>query len=326
MHKVELVGIEIEGAFDYDRSYDGDLREDGSVSVCGSSSQDECYCFENCECEECILCDLCDDQVSSCSCDGCLMCESCNNQYEDCDCDRMKLSECEDKECEDNNLCENCQEDFDLCQELTHNCSEMDHTYTNCERDCDCDCECRSDEGLNDGEIVSDKLKPDQVSEWIKDNYCGQSNRSCGIHVHLSFNDELSYMMVMDKKYFNSFKENLIDFGQKIGIPKDTEHEFYDRLNGKESYCSLGYIPLSQVHIFPNYEGDRYSMINYGYSNHRKTIEIRILPTFHNSRYAILCVDEFIRFTNEYLMKQKDPDLVKFEYNLNDDMLKEIKN
>lgn len=329
MHKVKFVGVELEGAFHDGNSLDGDFKDDGSVSVTGSScSEEDCYCYDDCDCDNCQLCSDCDEQFDSCSCDSCLMCDDCNNQYENCDCDREieHLDECKNKECKDDNVCDDCEEkcndNFYDNQNLSHNCSEMGNTMINCEHDCYCECNCSDGE---DGELVSEPLKPDEVSEWVKNNYPNDMNKTCGIHTHLSFTDELSYMHVIKRDFHDKFIKNLTDFAEKIGIPDETEHEFYRRMNGDEYYCQKVFKPLKQIHHLPTYEGDRYCFINYGYQQSRKTIEIRVLPCFHNSKFAILCIDEIIRFTNDYLSKQKDPEVKEFTFDMNKLILNEVK-
>lgn len=327
MHKVNLVGVELEGFFKDGDSLNGDFRGDGSVSVSGNDCEGNCECFNDCDCESCQVCSNCEDYPSDCNCDGCLTCNDCDNHYESCDCDRdiRHLSECENDNCDNDNICNDCEstclEEFDENQDLGHNCQDSGNIMSNCESDCDCSCDCQDGK---DGEIVSDPLNPDEVANWIQTNYPDNMNKTCGIHTHISFNDELSYMMIMKKDFYDKFVENLKSFAEKIGIPNKSESEFYRRLGNNEYYCVNRFKPHDQVHVFPTYEGDRYCFINYGYQTQRKTIEIRVLPCFNDRKYAILCVDEFVRFINDYLSKQKDPEVKEFTFDFEKLALNEV--
>ena len=307
--KIDKVGCELEGywgdSVDLD---DGIFKRDGSVDVNGYSdceNQDcECNCFENCECEDCLRCRECDSFIRDCNCDTCLICDSCENHYEDCDCNPDRCKKCKNKD----NACEPCFEMFYDNQERHYSCRETNHTYVECDTECDCECECGShncdccDSG--DGEIVSIPFKDiDKLIYWVNKYYPDEVNNTCGIHVHLSFINNLGFMKMTDEKLYKQFKTHMIEFGHKIGIPDDTK--FYTRLEGTNNYCTDVFKPQNQ-----RFGGDRYTIFNfsnYTQNSNKNTLEIRVLPCFEDKEFAKKCIREIYNFIEDKLCFEKDP-------------------
>ena len=51
------------------------------------------------------------------------------------------------------------------------------------------------------GEVTSEPLEPPRSLEFIGDLYPSCVNKSCGLHVHVSVDNQLSYSRLMDKRF-----------------------------------------------------------------------------------------------------------------------------
>lgn len=196
--------------------------------------------------------------------------------------------------------------------------SHMDNSVQNCD-------------GALVGETASPPLKIEEVEAWMSSNYPDHISKTCGLHIHLSFTNQLAYMQLMDSKFYNKvFLPNLHQWGKELNI-KGT---FWSRLEGKNTYCRKGFNPEIQVVQTSSHSNDiRYYHLNYCYALIKnghpiRTIETRLFPVFKkrdNENRPILALKavEFIyNLFNNYLAIQK-PEVTKAQ-NVNVDFDEEI--
>ena len=214
--------------------------------------------------------------------------------------------------------------DSDVAGDYDSYCEDCD-----CDR-CDCGCEAENDNPYfkedgsvrsDDicGEIASPKFRIDRLEQFetfAKNNMPIDANSSSGIHVHLSFNNDLAYSKCMDREFFDSFRQSVYqELNDSSKYSELTRNMFNDRYNnvysGHTNYCSSDFYPDTQIDEtqwrkdFPDL-GDhgRYTQMNY-YSYHsHHTIECRIFPTTTDSNELISMVKFFINFTQSYLNNQ----------------------
>ena len=170
-----------------------------------------------------------------------------------------------------------------------------------------------TDDGIQ-GEIASPKFRIDrmkQFRDFTKNNMPFEVNQTCGIHVHVSFNDDLAYAKCMDAEFFEAFRKEVKEFMMDGSFNPDVSDRFYNRYHevtdGRTNFCANEFVPESQVNEtngidFPC-ENGRYTQLNYAYKKFR-TIECRIFPSTTNHEELIRMVEWFIKFTNSYLKKQ----------------------
>ena len=161
------------------------------------------------------------------------------------------------------------------------------------------------------GEIASPKFRVDrmpQFEQFVKENMPQEVNNTCGLHVHLSFNNQLAYEKTMDLEFFTEFKVKVKEFVLNSGLfTEHTQEEFVKRFRGNNTYCRDIFSPNSQAtgkNVYDETtEQGRYTFINYPYNQHG-TIECRLFPSTVSSSEVCSFVKWFIDFTNTYLKNQ----------------------
>lgn len=317
---------ELEGAHHISKRSTSMFHPDSSVRVCHDSqhSSNECECFDNCECYECEICEYCESSTDSCDCDDCLRCVICyenvevktiNNYHIDTGCRCFPLQShinymvnIRDIRCY---LCKELTDSLcDMCNNVwrsdnidtEHHCEQ---TSSNCNQECSCRCRCvddddddPSDPDLNyccDGEVVSPVYKRlSSLIKWTDINYPVKTNPSCGGHLHVSFNTDMS---LYSKLIVPEFTDELIKHLHKFGVENkvNPNSSLFKRLKGGCDYALISYNPEHQ--LFSTEKGSsRYTAVNYCWGLHR-TIEIRVLPAFQKKYLYInmlKSIDEFI--------------------------------
>jgi hypothetical protein len=320
-------GSELEGYWNNGNQPEN-FKHDGSVHFENYSSNDcdgdcqECYCFDDCDCDSCIVCTECEYNPNSCECHSCLTCDDCENHIDNCDCDReeIKQDSCKDKECDKNNVCDDCinicQDNFDELQNISHNCSSSGNLSTQCDRDCDCSCECECQcNNDNVGETSSPILKSvKETSEWISNNYCDEINSSCGFHQHKSFkNDKQAVHVLASITFHNWLNSSLKKWAIDRNINSDSR--FFKRLEGME-YCQNVYDGDKQL---AGESHNRYTQINFCSYAKINTVEFRVGNMFDKKEITIEYMAELDRLVNLYLNTNK-PKVWKFDLNVNNEI------
>ena len=153
------------------------------------------------------------------------------------------------------------------------------------------------------GEIPSAPMLPAQMRAWITKNYPDFTDKTCGLHVHMSFEDLKHYNRLMTPEYPITMRTYLKKWAVEEHLPDD--HPIWDRVNGNNMYCSSKFWPDKQVGKKKSYdhgEGDRYTDINYCWKEH-KTIECRILPMMSDAALAYRAAKRVLDITNATLVK-----------------------
>jgi hypothetical protein len=144
------------------------------------------------------------------------------------------------------------------------------------------------------GEIPSAPLPVSDwfsVEDWISANYPDHVNRTCGIHVHLSFgvrNSEIIGRMRKDPKLLRMLLRRLDLWGKRNKV---TNPRFWSRLRGENTYCK----PVWQR----TGTGRRFAINFEAYEEHG-TVEVRILPMFQTVRVSLSAIREVVRIFNAY--------------------------
>ena len=316
---IAYLGIELEG---YWYNEDDQIKQDSSVqfedidSECNGNCRDNCECGNYCECDECRICDICELETNDCRCDSCLLCEGCENHYESCECERESI--CNKKWCNDYTLCDECIENFYDNQSLRHDCNFFCNSRNNCylECDCECECECYCNQGV--GEIASEKLRINEVEDFILNNYPDEVNSTCGLHIHMSFkNDKKDYSILATKEFYNFFLSEIETWANNRKINKDSR--FYKRLEGVQ-YSKREFLAENQLNPNSDYS-DRYAHLNFCYNKHR-TLEIRVGNMFDKKEISVEYVHAVIDIVNYYLsVNNTKTHVIRFKTNCNTDFL-----
>lgn len=162
------------------------------------------------------------------------------------------------------------------------------------------------------GEIPSPRLSPVEVKKdsnliywqtWLKQFYPSHVNQTCGMHVHMSFENNLMYQRLYVEEYGLTVVEEFKRWS-KTNLPKD--HCIHDRLAGKSEYCQLLFIPEQALINRKLYDRKapvhRYTAISYCW-NRTRTVECRLLPMMPDIDRAIAAITHLLRITNAFLVK-----------------------
>jgi hypothetical protein len=166
---------------------------------------------------------------------------------------------------------------------------------------------------LEDGEIASPKFRIDrrkQFRSFVSENMPTETNNTCGIHCHASFNNALAYQKCCDVEFYTAFRKSVWRFMHNGLFSEKTVREFEARFNGNHStYCRDGFNPDHAINAgYRNFEtkvsnigSGRYNCINFEAYNKYKTIECRMFPSSEDAQEVIAMVEFWIEFCNNYL-------------------------
>ena len=170
------------------------------------------------------------------------------------------------------------------------------------------------------GEIQSTPSSIDDVKSWVTDNYPDYANKTCGMHIHLSFSNRLAYMQLLEKQFYDKvFLPNAEQWGidnkingwdiEDFDTRTKSGSEYWKRLAGRNSYCRKGYRGDKQARL-QDKDSIRYYHLNYCWNLHN-TLECRLFPTFkardrEDKPYlALSAIDFFYNVCNNYLASLK---------------------
>lgn len=158
-----------------------------------------------------------------------------------------------------------------------------------------------------DGELITPPLRLEAMVAAIPRLYPDAVNATCGMHVHMSFTDDVHYFRLLTSE----FEDYLIrwltawadDNASTLG--RINKRWLMDRLAGENRYCAKGSANAVSGGMYGlgnglSHEG-RYHMINTHSRGRFATLEFRLLPAFRRSDMAVSaikalveCVDAFI--------------------------------
>lgn len=156
------------------------------------------------------------------------------------------------------------------------------------------------------GEINSVPMtKISSLRGYIKYGYPNTTNQTCGLHVHISLNNDYYYSQLMSSRFYNHFIKEMKKYGKKLKDTNDNS-SFLSRLAGKNNYCKRKFKKEEYIHQMSKGGGgaDRYNIINYAYRQHG-TIEFRVFPMFSTPVVSTKVVEHLVVMVTKYLKNQK---------------------
>jgi hypothetical protein len=157
--------------------------------------------------------------------------------------------------------------------------------------------------GIQYGELPFGPVMPAAVPKFIKKYYPQHIDKTCGMHIHMSFKNLLRYSWLMAQEYQETLIHYLSKWANKEGFPRD--HYIWERLAGKNTFCQKKFWPDEQVknskkEFDQTKDGHRYTIVHY--CGRLRTIEVRALPMMATPEQAIRATQMVIDITNASLV------------------------
>jgi hypothetical protein len=162
------------------------------------------------------------------------------------------------------------------------------------------------------GEVASPKLKnKKEIKNFIAKNYPDNTDWSCGLHIHISFDSLIKYAGIMTKSFHEQFMSMMNKFGDKYGYSDtETEYNFWARFKGDNSYCQKSFAPLP-------FQAAKYTMMNFSAFKHdRRTFECRAFPAFASKEVAYKAIESYLNLVDSYLANWLDVNDTEVQNNL----------
>lgn len=138
---------------------------------------------------------------------------------------------------------------------------------------------------------------------FVRSNYPDHVGASCGMHVHMSFNNIGCYSCLMDSD--GEYQKHLLGaiwaWKEKHRIRSTS---FVQRLKGMNQYCADGWEPDG---VKGEINTSRYKIINWRAYNRHGTVEVRVLPMFRNAKRALSAIKRVLAATELYLRWNYNP-------------------
>lgn len=138
--------------------------------------------------------------------------------------------------------------------------------------------------------------------------YPDETNDSCGMHVHVSFNVSTDASLLATQQFFDYFRARWNAWGQREHVwgynavdPGASRGTFWHRLFGQNDYCRVN--SSTERNILSM---DRYHQLNFSAWNEHRTVECRLLPMFKSARLGVSAVQELLAIFEDYLHDQAD--------------------
>ena len=153
------------------------------------------------------------------------------------------------------------------------------------------------------GELPIGPIQPAALSKFMKKYYPQKVDKTCGMHVHMSFESVWHYALLMTPEYQDTIIEYLGRWAKKEGFPET--HHIFERLSGKSVFCQKKFWPDLQVQYTKKdhdqqRQGHRYTIIHY--CGRQMTVEVRVLPMMETVEQAIRAVRHVVDITNACLV------------------------
>lgn len=138
--------------------------------------------------------------------------------------------------------------------------------------------------------------------------YPDETNESCGMHVHVSFNVSTDATLLATQQFFDYFRARWIAWGQREHVwgynaadPGGSRGVFWRRLFGGNDYCRVNRGTERNILTM-----DRYHQLNFSAWNEHRTVECRLLPMFKSARLGVSAVQELLSIFEDYLHDHAD--------------------
>lgn len=157
--------------------------------------------------------------------------------------------------------------------------------------------------GHQAGELPIGPIQPAALPKFMKKYYPHKTDKTCGMHVHMSFESVWHYALLMVPEYQDTIIEYLDRWARAEGFP--STHFIYERLAGKSVYCQKKFWADAQVQYTKkdhdqHRHGHRYTIIHY--CGRQMTVEVRVLPMMDTVEQAIRGVRQVVDITNACLV------------------------
>lgn len=158
--------------------------------------------------------------------------------------------------------------------------------------------------GFAVGEIGLGPMLPASLAVSVRKAYPQKHDASCGLHVHMSFENVLHYTLLTVPEYQETIIHYLRKWATAEGLPKD--NLLWDRMDGKSIYCQKKFWPDEQMRQkIKDYDkdriGHRYTIVHYPF-NRIGTVEVRLLPMFDSYVVAVRGIQTILDTTNACLL------------------------
>jgi len=151
--------------------------------------------------------------------------------------------------------------------------------------------------GNSDARAYEIQTKPGSLGQTLSQvvkYYPDEADKSCGMHVHVSFKQATDFTCLSSEPFFAYFKERWETWGAANNLAP--LGEFFARLRGANTFCR------------PNTETparltntDRYFQLNFSAYGEHKTVECRLLPMFVNQALSVSAIQELIDIYQVFL-------------------------
>lgn len=157
--------------------------------------------------------------------------------------------------------------------------------------------------GHKSGELPIGPIQCAALPKFLKKYYPHKTDKSCGMHVHMSFENSWHYALLMTPEYQDTMVEYLRRWAVNEGFPP--EHYIFERLAGKSVFCQRKFWADDQVRCMrkdhdQHRHGHRYTIIHY--CGRQMTVEVRVLPMMENAAQALRAVRHVVDITNACLV------------------------
>ncbi len=148
------------------------------------------------------------------------------------------------------------------------------------------------------------------LSHWPNAEGKDRTNHTCGFHIHLSVLSLKDYSLLTSKLFLFQLRDRMAEVGKKVDLP--SKHEFWNRVGGKNAFCTLLFDPAHQMKVKKDGEIHRcrYGWLNFSWRAHG-TMEFRALPTFRDAPVGLRFAVEYFNFVDEWLEANKGVELVR---------------
>jgi hypothetical protein len=162
----------------------------------------------------------------------------------------------------------------------------------------------RAPAGFRIGEIPVGPIQPGALPRLLQKYYPQKVDRTCGMHVHMSFETVWQYSLLMDQAYQDTVIEYLTRWAKSEGTFAPAHH-IWERLQGQSVFCQKKFWPDKQVQSLrkdhdQEREGHRYTIIHF--CGRQMTVECRVLPMMDTCDQAVRAIRRLIDITNACLL------------------------
>lgn len=175
--------------------------------------------------------------------------------------------------------------------------------------ECHCDeeeaCSCGPTSGGRGWEFQTQAGTLGEALRQLTALYPDRTNRTCGLHIHLSLLHQDDYTLMCSDRFFVHYRDRMKAWGERLGV--NPTSEFWTRLNNGNQYTRTNDARADWPHCDTRGSGaitecrDRYRQINFlAYAEHH-TIEFRTLPMFQSAALAVSAVEELIEIVEGFL-------------------------